>query len=354
MAAPPFALRGGFVTGLSLRRPISAVSRRALMRGFAALAGAGTLAGCAGLAATGPQFDASRVATKPKLLVATTRKPIGGARAKPWFGAERSATTIAAQATLTPPDTSRFSLGAVGLSDWRLDGVELMPGQVADLAAQASQGRDILVYVHGYKNTFESAALDAARLADGISFRGDTMVFSWPSRSGLLDYAYDRESAMYSRDALERVLDVLTTSPGGARIHIVAHSLGTMLTLESLRQLHASHGDLAAAKIGAVIFAAPDIDMDVFTSSIPRIGMLASKITVVAASNDLALAVSRKIAGGVTRVGAAEKAQLERLGLRVIDASNEGWGVINHDLFMSNDAVRQVIRRAVDVASTNA
>jgi hypothetical protein len=36
------------------------------------------------------------------------------------------------------------------------------------------------------------------------------------------------------------------------------------------------------------------------------------------------------------------------LGLRVIDASQEGWGIVNHDLFLSNSHVRQVIRRAID------
>jgi esterase/lipase superfamily enzyme len=330
------------------------LSRRGFLRAAAVSVAAVELAGCAGLAAGGPQFDASRISTKPKLLVATTRKAIAGAREKPWFAAERGSSTLAAQVSLTPPDNSRFSLGAIGLSEWRLDSVELLPGQVADLAAQATHGRDILIYVHGYKNTFETAALDAVRLADGISFQGDAMVFAWPSRAGLLDYAYDRESAMYSRDALEQVLETLMASPGGGRMHIVAHSLGTMLTLESLRQLNASHPEVAADKIGAVVFAAPDIDMDVFASSIPRLGVLARKITVIAASNDLALAVSRKIAGGVTRVGAAEKAQLEGLGLHVVDATGEGWGIINHDLFLSNAAVRQVIRRAVDEAGGNA
>jgi len=58
--------------------------------------------------------------------------------------------------------------------------------------------------------------------------------------------------------------------------------------------------------------------------------------------------VSRWIAGGITRVGAAEKAQLERLGIRVIDASQQGWGIINHDLFLSNAQIRKVIRAAVD------
>jgi hypothetical protein len=72
--------------------------------------------------------------------------------------------------------------------------------------------------------------------------------------------------------------------------------------------------------------------MDVFTSSVERIGPLAQKITIISATNDRALALSQWIAGGITRVGAAEKAQLEQLGLRVIDAS-QGWGIINHDLF---------------------
>jgi hypothetical protein len=36
------------------------------------------------------------------------------------------------------------------------------------------------------------------------------------------------------------------------------------------------------------------------------------------------------------------------MGLRVIDASQQGWGIINHDLFLSNGSVRQVIRRAID------
>ncbi len=170
-------------------------------------------------------------------------------------------------------------------------------------------------------NTFETAALDAAHLADGIKFRGQTMVFSWPSKAGLLDYAYDRDSAMWSRDDFERVLASIVAAPGAGRVHIVAHSMGTMLTLESLRQLHARSGDTVVDRIGAVVFAAPDIDMDVFSSAINRIGPLARKITVIAATNDRALALSGRIAGGMTRVGAAEKAAIEQLGVRVVDAS---------------------------------
>ena len=38
-----------------------------------------------------------------------------------------------------------------------------------------------------------------------------------------------------------------------------------------------------------MVFAAPDIDMDVFSSAIGRIGPLAGKITVVTSTNDRAL-----------------------------------------------------------------
>ena len=288
------------------------------------------------MATTAPRFDPSALSQEPTLLVATTRKPVNGAREAPWYGPERAPAMTLARARLTPPGDGRFSLAAVGIGDWRIDAIEPVAG-IGSLVAQTAGGRDVLIYVHGFNQTFEMAALDAVRLADGIKFRGDTLVFSWPSRAKLFDYGYDRESAMWSRDALQQVLDGLMVNPGVNRIHIVAHSIGTMLTMEALRQVYAARNEVAAERIGTVIFASPDIDMDVFASSVDRIGPIAQKITLVTAANDRALALSGWLAGGITRVGAAHTAQLEKLGLRVIDASHQGWGVINHDLFLSNE-----------------
>jgi len=327
------------------------VSRRAFVGGLASLSSTLALGGCAGLAATGASFDASSLSADPTLLVTTTRKAVNGGRAKPWFGPERGSTVTALRAKLAPPDEGRLSLAAVGLADWHIDAVEPVPGEVSDLLAQAGGGPDLLIYVHGFKQTFETAVLDAARLSDAIRFRGQTMAFAWPSRAGLFDYAYDRDSAMWSRDGFERVLSSIVSAPGSGRVHIVAHSMGTMLTLESLRQLYARHGDTMTGRIGAVVFAAPDIDMDVFSSSINLIGPLAGKITVIAATNDRALALSGRLAGGMTRVGAAEKAAIARLGVRVIDASDAGWGIINHDLFLSNAEVQRVIRHSIDTTA---
>ena len=202
------------------------------------------------------------------MLITTTRKPVNGGRTKPWFGPERASTITVVRAKLVPPDDSRFSLAAVGLADWRLDGVERVSGEVGDLLAQAGGGNDVLIYVHGFNQTFETAALDGAHLSDAIKFRGRTMVFSWPSKAGLFDYAYDRDSAMFSRDEFEQVLSSIVSAPGAGCVHIVAHSMGTMLALESLRQLYARYGDTVT-------------DMDVFSSASSRIGPLAGKITVI-------------------------------------------------------------------------
>jgi esterase/lipase superfamily enzyme len=326
--------------------PCAVASRRAVLRVLASAASTVALGGCAGLAAIDARLDSAELSADPTLLVATTRKPVNGARAAPWFGSERASKLSVARAKLTPPDQGRFSYASVGLSDWRLNGIETV-ARVGELVRPVGV-RDVLIYVHGFNQTFEAAALDAAKLSDAIRFRGETMVFSWPSKAKLLDYGYDRESAMWSRDALEQVLAGLLASEAVGRIHVVAHSIGTMLTMEALRQIYARQGSAVADRIGAVVFASPDIDVDVFSSSVERIGALAPKITVITATNDRALALSGWMAGGIKRVGAAEQAELKRMGLRVIDASREGWGFINHDLFLSNAHIRQVIRRALD------
>jgi esterase/lipase superfamily enzyme len=330
-----------------MTRSGAGVSRRAALRVLASAGSALALEGCAALSANAPRFDAADLTSNPTLLVATTRKAVNGGRERPWFGTERASRTTFARAKLVPPDDSRFSLASVGLDDWRLGPVEAV-GKVGDLVDQTVGTRDVLLYVHGFNQTFETAALDAAHLSYGIRFRGETMIFSWPSKAKLLDYGYDRESAMWSRDALQEVFSGLIASPAVGRVHIVAHSIGTMLAMEALRQIYDLHGGVVVEKIGAVVFASPDIDIDVFSSSVQRIGPIAAKITVITATNDRALAVSSWIAGGTKRVGSAEKAQLERLGLRVIDASQQGWGLINHDLFLSNAQIRQVVRAAID------
>jgi esterase/lipase superfamily enzyme len=106
-------------------------------------------------------------------------------------------------------------------------------------------------------------------------------------------------------------------------------------------------------RVGAVVLASPDIDIDLFTRGVERLGPDARKITVISSTNDRALDLSRRIAGGVVRAGAAGREKLEKLealGVRIADASDYGGGLVNHDLFLSNEEVREVVKRAIERA----
>ncbi|QFU15959.1 alpha/beta hydrolase [Microvirga thermotolerans] len=305
------------------------------------------LSGCLGgepALTSAPPAPRPGLASDPRLLIATTRLPVGDPIQKPWFSSERSPDLIFAEARLTPPGRS-----LIGRGGWSIASVENVTRTGAAAAfAQAALGRDLLLYVHGYRESFETAATSTIQLSEGIRFSGMTGLFTWPSAGSTLSYVADREAAMWSRDSLEDLLAAIAKTPSGGRVHIVAHSMGTLLTLEALRMLRTDAGPAAMEKIGAIVMAAPDIDIDLFARGIERLGPDAKKITVISSTNDRALAVSSRLAGGIVRAGAAERERLEALGVRVADASEFGGGIINHDLFLSNKEVEQVVKRAIE------
>jgi esterase/lipase superfamily enzyme len=327
---------------------------RSLARLFVAAALGLSVSGCwgvDGLVTGGVAAPVTRtgLGRSPTLLVATTRKPLD---AKPWFGSERGRGLTFAEAQLDAPDESLMGrVSTLGLGGWSVASVGTPKGEgAAGAFAQAAMGRDVLIYVHGYREGFETAAISAAQLSSGIGFSGATGLFTWPSGAATFDYGYDRESAMWSRDSFEDLLRALSESPSGGRIHIVAHSMGTLLTLETLRMVRGSGGDSAMSRIGAIVLAAPDIDFDLFKRGLERLGPEAKKITVISSTNDRALGLSSRIAGGVVRAGAADRDKLAALGVRVADASDYGSGLINHDLFLTNPEVQQVVKRAIERA----
>lgn len=310
-----------------------------------------TLAACAQTEASVSPFseptraDASALGKEPTLLVATTRKSLGAR--EPFFGSDRGSLSFA-EVQLAPPGRGISGrVSSVVSGDWAVLGVDRSTsGDAARAFAAAATGRDVLLYVHGYNETFESAVRSAAQLSHSLEFQGRTAVFTWPSGGKLFDYAYDRESALWSRDGFVQMLSALVGNPTVGRIHIVAHSMGTFLTLEGLRELRDSAE--VYSRIGAIVFASPDIDIDAFEQTVSKLGPLSRRMTLIIDPGDRALAVSARIAGGVARAGAADRSRLEALGVRVADTSGRGWSMLRHDLFLSDSEVTQVVRRAMD------
>lgn len=332
----------------------------------AALSASLALAGCMGLGdetgstdlQPGLQPAATPAATPVGLwrggltmLVMTTRDP-ASPLAEPWFGSHRASEPTAARAVLYPPSrTLLASVNPVASSDWSIAGIDVLSGGApAQSLAQAAEGKDVLVYVHGFNETFDSAATSYAKLVSGIGFVGAPVLFTWPSRGALLDYGADRESAMWSRDALEDTLTALATDPRVGRIHILAHSMGGLVTLEALRSIADRSGGLLATRFGAIVLANPDVDIDLFKRQTKRLAPLVPNMTVIVSGKDRALEISSRLAGGVPRVGAADRAALDQTGVKVVDATDFGSGFFNHDIFMSRDELHGVLSRAIEAA----
>jgi len=73
-------------------------------------------------------------------------------------------------------------------------------------------------------------------------------------------------------------------------VTVMAHSMGTWLAMESLRQMALQDGRVSP-KISNVILASPDLDVDVFGRQWIELGPRKPKFTIIVSRDDRALAV---------------------------------------------------------------
>ena len=88
---------------------------------------------------------------------------------------------------------------------------------------EQSARRELFVFVHGFNNRFDDAVYRFAQIVHDSKAPAIPVLFTWPSRgeTKLRAYTYDRESANYSRDALEdfnlRFMEPLISRNGSHR-----------------------------------------------------------------------------------------------------------------------------------------
>lgn len=180
-----------------------------------------------------------------------------------------------------------------------------------DLAADLRKtGGEAVVFVHGYNNNFSEGLYRVAQLAHDLEIPGVEVHYSWPSAANPLGYVYDRDSAIFARDGLSQLLNEIEDA-GATRILLVAHSMGSALTMEALRSL-ALRGDKATlAKLSGVILISPDIDVDVFREQAKAIGALPQPFLIFGSNRDRVLRFSAGLTGQKERLGSLS--DLERL-----------------------------------------
>ncbi|MEW6124480.1 MAG: alpha/beta hydrolase [Pseudomonadota bacterium] len=303
-----------------------------------------------------------------QMIVATTRATVSGGDL---YGGERARAPGFAEITVSiPPDGTR----AIGEVQWP----KSVPGNPqtdfvtteADIVTQkqaeawfnkrirATPGRRALVFIHGYNNRFEDAVFRFAQIVHDSRTDVVPVLFTWPSRGSLLAYGYDRESASYSRDALERLLTFMAKDPNVGEISILAHSMGNWVTMEALRQMAIRNGRVPA-KIKTVMLAAPDVDVDIFANQMADIGPNRPDFTVFVSQDDKALQVSQKVWGSRARLGQVDPAvepyrtQFEAENISVIDLTKINTGdQLNHGKFAESPEVVQMIGSRIAAGQT--
>jgi esterase/lipase superfamily enzyme len=193
----------------------------------------------------------------------------------------------------------------------------------------ASPRKEVVLFVHGYANTFRDAALTMGELCHYLGREFVCAIFSWPaggSRNVFLGYNVDRESGEFAVLDLKKTIRIIAGTPGVERVHLLAHSRGADVLATAMAQL-SIESYVANSPFGArfnfvnVVLMAPDIDADVATSKIfttisdpdlrrgdapePR-GVFPPprfRLTVYVSPDDKALSLSEWLFGGLRRLG---------------------------------------------------
>jgi len=302
----------------------------------------------------------TRDLTSHTIFLATTR-----ARSKEpyeFFSGERASKMGLGNVTVTIPgshQTGKIEQSQSGRSDPEKhftirrpeiygDADDFAQGLELALAEKPDGGREVLIFVHGYNTNFSAAVLRVSQFVHDTGFKGVPLLFSWASRGNAVDYVYDINSALQARFYLEELAVRLSKVDVDA-FTIVAHSMGNLVTLEAMTALARRKEVRDSSRLKAVILAAPDVDFDLFVEQLDDLRGIKDKFYVLVSKDDKALTLSKRIAGGVARVGAADPKRLAALGLKVVDLSRiDDPSNANHSKFADSPAIVQLIGRGLN------
>ena len=292
------------------------------------------------------------------VLVATTRKSTE--QPGVLFSGERGKEpTVTEIAVSIPPDSAREA----GQVQWpkklpadpakEFATLSVTPVEATDaprwLRSHLTKSRRVMVFVHGFNNRYEDAVYRFAQIVHDSGADAAPVLFTWPSRGSVFAYNYDKESTNYSRDALETMLRRLATESSVDEVTIMAHSMGSWLTVEALRQMAIRDGRVAP-KIKNVILASPDLDVDVFGRQMAELGKNRPHFTLFVSQDDRALSLSRRISGNIDRLGQVDptiepyRTEFEKSGIVVLDLTKlQGGDRLNHGKFAESPEVVKLI-----------
>ncbi|MBK1634879.1 alpha/beta hydrolase [Rhodovulum adriaticum] len=162
--------------------------------------------------------------------------------------------------------------------------------------------RGVVVFVHGFNTNFAEGLYRTAQLTHDFGIESVPLHYSWPSSANPLGYAHDRDSTLFARSGFASYLDSVIAA-GPEEVLIVAHSMGSLLTMETLRTMSLERPGRVARDIDGLVLFSPDIDIQVFRSQVRDIARMPRDVIVFTSKRDRALQLSARLSGDQRRLG---------------------------------------------------
>jgi len=230
---------------------------------------------------------------------------------------------------------------------------------VAAIDAQLARVRnpELVVYVHGYRVTFDEVAVQMGSFAHYLG-QGATVTFQWPTGTMFWNYVTDCPRARRYIPDIERLL-ILLARTKAQHINVMAYSCGSPLLAEAFARLRAHHPELDREalqrryRFGNVMFVASDVDLKTFARDHVQPALDLSRQVIVYFSRiDRALGFSSWIAGA-SRLGQPDLSDLTEEEIRrfaaeprfqAIDVSDvrgahEMGGMKGHGYWYANELI---------------
>lgn len=170
---------------------------------------------------------------------------------------------------------------------------------------QDQAAKPLVVWVHGYRPSFDLGALHCAQLAHDLNIDADILSFDWTSSGSSLGYTRDLLQLPHSTKHLVNLLKTVSNDVKPQKIIVVAHSLGCRLVCLALHKLY-NDPNAKNLKLDQVIFLAPNVDREEFDEDFKSaLETLVNRITIYVSSDDNVLLLA-KLLYNVDSIGLAE------------------------------------------------
>lgn len=220
-----------------------------------------------------------------------------------------------------------------------------------ELRGRRGEERTAVIFVHGFNNTFSEGLYRFAQILEDLDMPFLPVHYTWPSAGHPLGYGYDRDSMLFARDGLEQLITA-TAQSGVKEIILVGHSMGALLTMESLRQLKIGKKSSVLNRIDGVMLMSPDIDIDLFRQQAKRIEKLPQPFYIFTSTRDYALRLSAGLTGQSARLGnAADIEPLADLDVTMVDLSAFSDGGLQHNVALSSPAFLRLVNSVPDLSA---